>query len=239
MAKYAELRWSTDELPASSSKSTSSSPLSVLSDLSSDHIEATSILALKSPEEIAAIKAKYAQKHKKVAKYAQKHKKVAANSGAEHVVMPPENPQEIAAIKAKYAKKIHSEKDNVTDAVTLATETAQVLKQIKKPEEIAAIKAKYAEATGPRMQIMTRRSNGVYVGDYKDGLEHGLGKTFFGHKRRHEGEYLNGKMHGCGKMYYKNGSMFQGKYKGATACRDEYIHMHVLTYSVLRIHICL
>ena len=60
----------------------------------------------------------------------------------------------------------------------------------------------------------TRTSpDGSYVGERKDGKEHGQGTKTFKDGGKYEGEWKNGKYHGQGKLTSSDGKYFVGEFK--------------------------
>jgi hypothetical protein len=55
-------------------------------------------------------------------------------------------------------------------------------------------------------------SNGVYDGEWKDGVRHGQGKMK-DQSGEYDGEWLDGKRHGQGVMKYSNGDVYDGKWQ--------------------------
>ena len=53
-----------------------------------------------------------------------------------------------------------------------------------------------------------------YIGEFKEGLQHGKGK-YYSNKGRliYEGDFVNDKEEGNGKLFYEDGSYFKGPFK--------------------------
>ena len=52
-----------------------------------------------------------------------------------------------------------------------------------------------------------------YIGEFKNGIRHGYGTTFFTRGDVYVGEYNNGKRHGLGVFEWENGNRFIGYFK--------------------------
>ena len=53
-----------------------------------------------------------------------------------------------------------------------------------------------------------------FIGQWKDGLPHGLGLEIYGNnKGKFQGEYINGVKNGYGKIFFEDGSIFEGDFK--------------------------
>ena len=55
-----------------------------------------------------------------------------------------------------------------------------------------------------------QRKDGLYVGHWKEGQQHGKGKDVWNDQSYYKGSYLNGLKHGKGFFKFEDGSYYDG-----------------------------
>ena len=58
-----------------------------------------------------------------------------------------------------------------------------------------------------------RYRDGVYVGEVKNGIEHGKGTFTLDDGEKYDGEWIQGRRSGRGTMTFSNGDKYEGEYK--------------------------
>ncbi len=67
-------------------------------------------------------------------------------------------------------------------------------------------------------------SGSKYIGEFKEGKEHGKGTLYFFNGSSYEGEFRNGKFHGTGKIRYSNGNEYRGQFlQGRITGKGEFL----------------